>query len=232
MAASTKITERGTDGIAVEALIPASQPGDVFPAGAMLHYAGSAAPSGWLICDGSAVSRATYPQLFANIGTTFGAGDGSTTFNLPDTRGKIPVGKHTSGTFVTLGASGGEENHVLVTAEMPSHTHTGPSHTHTIPNHTHTLSDPGHTHSGMGNTNQSAGNGQGYAAGAFYTNQVMVSAVSHSTSTQTTGISVASSGGGGATSASGTGATGAAGSGSAHNNMPPYMVLNHIIRAY
>src|SRR6266576_1181291 len=125
MANSGKIREVGSDGVTVEAATPSSQPGDIFPSGVILHYAGSAAPTNWLICDGTAVSRSTFAALFAIIGTTYGAGDGSTTFNLPDMRGKIAVGKHTSGTFQTLGQSGGEENHTLLVAEMPSHSHTG-----------------------------------------------------------------------------------------------------------
>ena len=92
-------------------------------AGMILGYGGSSAPTGWLLCDGSAVSRTTYATLFGIISTTFGAGDGSTTFNVPDLRGRVPVGKN-SGTFSTLGATGGEETHVLTTTEMPSHNHT------------------------------------------------------------------------------------------------------------
>lgn len=57
--------------------------------GTVLPFAGSSAPTGWLLCDGSAVSRSSYPNLFAKIGTTYGAGDGTTTFNLPDTRGEF-----------------------------------------------------------------------------------------------------------------------------------------------
>jgi microcystin-dependent protein len=60
---------------------------DVFPAGVVLPFAGAAAPDGWLLCDGSAISRTTYARLFATIGTSFGVGDGSTTFNLPNTQG-------------------------------------------------------------------------------------------------------------------------------------------------
>jgi microcystin-dependent protein len=94
-----------------------------FPVGAVLPFAGGAAPTGWLLCDGSAVSRTTYASLFAVIGSTFGVGDGSTTFNIPDMRGRVPVGKN-SGTFNTLGGTGGEETHVNTVNEMPSHTHT------------------------------------------------------------------------------------------------------------
>ncbi|MCI5058782.1 MAG: phage tail protein, partial [Flavobacteriales bacterium] len=62
------------------------------PTGAVMPYAAAAAPTGWLLCDGSAVSRTTYANLFALIGTTYGAGDGSTTFNVPDMQGRVPVG--------------------------------------------------------------------------------------------------------------------------------------------
>ena len=88
-------------------------------------YAGSTAPTGWLMCDGSAVSRTTYADLYAVIGTTYGAGNGSTTFNVPDLRGRVPVGYKSSDTaFDTLGETGGEKTHTLTTTEMPSHTHT------------------------------------------------------------------------------------------------------------
>lgn len=86
-------------------------------------YAGATAPLGWLICDGSIISRTNFPELFAAIGTTYGTGDGSTTFHLPDLRGRVPVGPDTSTEFNALGARGGEKTHVLTEAEMPSHSH-------------------------------------------------------------------------------------------------------------
>lgn len=82
------------------------------PAGVVQQYGGTSAPSGYLLCDGSAVSRTTYAALFTAIGTTYGAGDGSTTFNLPNTNGKFPLGKATSGTGNTLGGTGGSIDHV------------------------------------------------------------------------------------------------------------------------
>lgn len=67
----------------------------IMPSGVSVPFAGSSVPSGWLLCDGSAVSRSAYPSLFAAIGTTYGVGDGSTTFNLPDSRGRVVAGLDT-----------------------------------------------------------------------------------------------------------------------------------------
>ena len=93
----------------------------LLPTGAVTPFAGSVAPSGFLICDGSAVSRAGQADLFTVIGTTYGAGDGSTTFNIPDLRGKVPIG--VSGSHA-LASTGGEETHTLTVDEIPAHTHT------------------------------------------------------------------------------------------------------------
>lgn len=82
------------------------------------------APTGWLLCDGTAISRTTYADLFAVIGTTYGSGDGVNTFNIPDFSGRTPVG--IGGTaFTALGVEVGAETHTLTTLEMPSHTHSG-----------------------------------------------------------------------------------------------------------
>lgn len=91
--------------------------GDTLPIGAIVPYGSTTAPTGWLVCDGSAVSRTTYSELFAVIGTSFGAGDGSTTFNLPNLKGKVPVGYNSSETeFDTMGETGGSK-------ALQSHTH-------------------------------------------------------------------------------------------------------------
>lgn len=95
----------------------------IVPPAIMLPYAGSAAPSGWLLCDGAAVSRSTYAALYAVIGVTYGAGDGSTTFNLPNLKRRVPVGKDSASPFSTLGGAGGEESHTLDITEIPDHNH-------------------------------------------------------------------------------------------------------------
>ncbi len=100
----------------------------VTPAGAMLDYGGAAAPSGWLLCDGTAASRTVYAALFAAIGTVYGVGDGTTTFNLPDFQGRMAVGKGTHADVDSLGESDG---YVLADRR---------------PKHKHTVNDAGHNH--------------------------------------------------------------------------------------
>jgi microcystin-dependent protein len=82
-------------------------------------------PTGWLACDGSAVSRTTYADLFAAIGTNFGVGDGSTTFNLPNRKGRMSVMLDATQTeFNTIGKTGGAKTVTLASSEMPAHVHT------------------------------------------------------------------------------------------------------------
>lgn len=108
--------------------------------GIVLDFAGSEAsvPSGWLICGGQAVSRTTYAALFAVIGTTYGAGNGTTTFNVPDLRSRVIAGKDDMGGSAAsrltntptggvsgsgLGNVGGSQGHVLQINQLPAHTH-------------------------------------------------------------------------------------------------------------
>lgn len=107
----------------------------LLPAGSIVMHGGTT-PSGWLTCDGAAVSRTTYAALFAVIGTTYGAGDASTTFNVPNFTSKMVRGN-------TPGTGAGSDTHV----------HAGPSHTHTGPSHTHTVSKGGaYSYNGTGTT--------------------------------------------------------------------------------
>lgn len=98
--------------------------GDTLSIGTIVPFGSNTVPENWLLCDGSAVSRTQYQDLFNIIGTTFGQGDGFTTFNLPDLRDRVPVGKDSNDTdFGSLGNTGGEKEHTLTVEEMPSHSH-------------------------------------------------------------------------------------------------------------
>lgn len=126
--------------------------------GEVRMWAGSGDPNSyWLLCDGRAVSRTTYAVLFSTVGTTFGTGDGTTTFNLPNTAERVIVGKAATASLITqydptvIGHTFGEGNHALVTGELAAHTHS--------------ITDPGHIHNlpGLGAT-QAGANGGGYTA--------------------------------------------------------------------
>ena len=93
--------------------------------GGIVAFGAASAPSGFLLCDGTAVSRTTYAALFAVISTTFGVGDGSTTFNLPNLKGRMIVGLDSAQTeFDTMAETGGAKTATLTTTELPAHTHT------------------------------------------------------------------------------------------------------------
>jgi microcystin-dependent protein len=135
----------------------------VVPPGCMMDYAGATEPLGWIFAWGQAISRTTYAPLFAAIGVVYGAGDGSTTFNVPDCRGRVSAGDDnmggtdagrltTAGSGLdgkTVGAVGGSQSITLTAAQMPAHTHVAPDHLHTgvtdhthgVPNHQHVISN-------------------------------------------------------------------------------------------
>ena len=180
----------------------------LIPAGTMVLFGGTSAPSGWLLCDGAAYSRTTYAALFAAINTRWGVGDGSTTFNIPDLRGRAPIGEgQGSGlTNRTLGSKLGEENHALTLAENGSHTHTGGLHAHTGGAHTH---------------NQTAVQGSGGS---------IIGSLKFSAATSFVLLNETASGGAVATSSDGAVATTSSGSGTAHNTMQPSLVVNYLIK--
>lgn len=139
-----EVVEYSATGLAVTGDVDASgvlkQAGiAILPLGLILPYAGTSAPAGYLLCYGQAVSRTTYADLYAIIGDTYGAGDGSTTFNLPDLRGRVVAGQDDMGGSSanrltnaddglngdTLGATGGGETQVLVTGNLPPYTPSG-----------------------------------------------------------------------------------------------------------
>lgn len=105
--------------------------GAFVPAGSLTAYCGQTAPTGWLLCHGQEISRTQYSDLFAALGTTYGSGDGSTTFNLPDLRGRVIAAPDNMGGTAagrlnwstTRGTSGGSQTHTIGESELPAHNH-------------------------------------------------------------------------------------------------------------
>lgn len=177
------------------------------PAGTVVDFAGSSVPSGWLACDGSSQLRAgTFAALFAAIGTTWGSVDG-THFTVPDFRGRTTIDDGTGAGLSarTLGQTGGEENHLLSTAEMPVHNHT----------------DSGHSHV----ENMANGASQGFVTATY-----AINAGAGPTQTLTVGSTTGANGATTLTTQSASAVIGNAGSGGTHNNMQPYAVVKKIIK--
>lgn len=218
--------------------------GVLLPPGLIFPYAGSttSAPAGYLFCAGQAVSRATYAGLFAVVSTTYGAGDGSTTFNVPDLRARFIAGADSmagaaAGRLAgyTLGAVGGASTVTLAVANLPSH-----NHALTDPGHAHAVYDPGHVHGGVTDANGThnhtyehtgltggpvlAGSGSGYQLDQQTWGTSSDGNHQHSFTTYgaATGISLYGSG---------TGITLAnTGSGTAFDILPPSLTLAYVIK--
>lgn len=232
------------------------------PIGGVIDYLGTSAPnSNFALAAGQAISRTTYATLFALVGTTFGAGDGSTTFNLPDLRGRVVAGLDNlggsaagritaaGGNFdgTVLGGAGGAQNHTLTTAQIASHTHAGT--TDATGDHTHTgTTDAGGTHSHTVNINDSGhSHVQNHTLVAFGAGGGSIMSVSTpggnswSTGSATTGITASTVDAGshthtfttaGAGAHSHTFTSGATGGGASHPIVQPTMTLGKIIRIF
>lgn len=149
------------------------------PPGFISAHGSSTVPPGWLLCDGTAVSRTTYADLFAIISTTFGTGDGSTTFNVPDLAGRVPVGVDGTTNRITtgvsgidglLGSAGGDQN---------------------VGAHTHTITDPGHDHNINVDGSSNVGSANGFARSDLTTLSITKA---NGAVSETTGITVNSGG--------------------------------------
>lgn len=195
------------------------------PAGAMMAWASNTIPTNWLLCDGSAVSRSTYASLFAAIGTQYGSGDGTTTFNLPNLRGRTIVGRDNSQEeFISLGQTGGAKTHTLTEAQMPSHTHIQNSHNHTQDSHNHTQN--AHNHNFLYQGIEYAGWNAASVAGSSLNFYVGNSAIPQTTIANRTATNNPTT----ATNQPTTATNQNTGGGQAHNNLQPYIVLNYIIK--
>jgi microcystin-dependent protein len=226
---------------AVDALAPFL----IVNAGDLRPTASNNVPAGWLLCDGRAVERGQYVDLFDAIGTAYGAGDGSTTFNLPDLRGRVPLG---AGPSDALGGAGGARRVALTVEQMPSHAHSvydpshahgvyDPTHVHPDYGHAHGVSDPGHAHT---IPNLAGGNCKVVVWTSGSQGQNWIAPGTGQLGSYGSGTGIGIYGSGAAQGASGTGigiygaATGislyAAGNGWDHENMPPYQAINWLIK--
>lgn len=195
----------------------------IVPSGVISQFAGSTAPSGYLLCTGQSVLVSNYPALFAVIGYTYG-GSGSN-FTIPNLQGRIPIGagsvtdiNSTSQTF-TLAGTGGELSHKLVVSEMPSHTHIQNAHTHVQDAHNHS-----HRQWIFNGASHSGGNryGFGYAGNTGAANDT----VSASSSGEVQYGNYATT----ATNQNTTATNQNTGGDAFHNNIQPYLVVNYIIK--
>ena len=196
------------------------------PAGIIMPFAGTVAPQGCLFCDGSAVSRTTYAALFAVIGTTYGEGDGDTTFNIPDLSGRVVIGVSNSH---ALGTTGGSENVTLTADQLPAHTHVVPQHGHgndiviKTPELSHTI-----TAQPMYKYNKPKSS-KAYSI----TRYNVINGTSTQTASRTTNVSIADHkvelDVGGSISPCDSFDSGSYGGNSSHNNMQPYTAINYLI---
>lgn len=197
--------------------------------GSIIISTSSVVPTGYHVCDGSEISREQYSELFDVIGTTYGPGNGSTTFNLPNLSGKVAVGQASG---MVLGSTGGEATHVLQSSEIVAHTHDVPSHTHTssisakTPELSHTITQPMYKYNVL--------NG-GLNANMLNKDFNAYTSTTSAAMTRSTNLSVAAHGAADCTMSGGITdcaalTTDAVGSDGSHNNMMPYLSLTYLIR--
>ena len=201
----------------------------IIPTGAIEMFAGSVAPIGWLICDGSIVSRIAFSDLFKVIGTTYGVGNSNNTFTLPDMRGRLPIGVGSGSSLTTraLAATFGAETATLAETNLPSHTHTTTvgteSVTHTHSSNTVTGASANHQHYFSHNAGTSGSYGLMDSGTASSSGQPNTGGIQQNhTHTTTTGTESANH--------THTVTNSNTGSGTAFGIMPPSIVVNFIIK--
>ena len=198
--------------------------------GSITMFAGSTAPTGWLMCDGSAVSRSTYSSLFEIIGTQYGEGDGLTTFNLPNLTGRVIIGASQNHPLSTVG---GEEEHALINDEMAEHYHNVQQHGHannlsfTTPSLSHTITQASFNYDAPGSTIKSG-------VSSSQSNYSAYSGTSSATATRSANVAIANHAASNCTMSGSVVPcdpfdTESVGIGSSHDNMQPYITLNYII---
>lgn len=182
------------------------------PVGGVMPYAGSTAPAGgkWMLADGSAISRTSYATLFAAIGTTYGAGDTVTTFNLPNLKGRVVVGLDATQTeFDALAETGGAKTHTLTIAQMPAHTHLQNPHDHTQNPHNHAINAARTMNENSINGNSTLDVDSAWGLASPETEATAPATPSINSATATNMYT---------------------GENAPHNNLQPYVVLNYLIR--
>jgi microcystin-dependent protein len=204
-------------------------------AGSISMYAGASAPAGYFLCDGAAISRTDYATLFAIVGTTYGVGDGSLTFNLPNLKGKIPFGKDSAQTeFDVVGEVGGAKVVTLDVTQIPAHAHTQNAHSHTQDAHNHiqnahTHTQDAHTHVLNGGSTDDTTSPFPYVdASSASVAVIAVTGINSATATNqnTTPTNQVAT----ATNQNTIATNQNTGGGLSHSNLPPYIVLNYIIK--
>lgn len=196
--------------------------------GSIIAYTTATVPEGFLLCDGSAVSRTEYSDLFDVIGTTFGSGDGSTTFGLPDLTNRVALG--TSSNYA-LGSSAGAETVTLDSTQIAAHNHSFPEHGHantitaTTPKFVHSITQPTFTYTKLNGSSSDRWQGSNNKY-----NGTTSAAMSRSTNLAITAHAAANCTMSGSVTAKAAYNSGSVGSGNAHNNMMPYLALTYLIR--
>ncbi len=207
---------------------PSSPSSGGAPAGAMMMWPAAAPPTGYLLCDGAAVSRSTYAALFGVIGTSYGAGDSSTTFNLPNLKGRFPVGLDAGQTeFDALGETGGAKTVTLDVTMIPAHTHIQDAHTHVQNSHNHTQDSHNHTQNSF--APRIINSGTAGTVGVQGASAASNANASNAATTATNQAATATNQAATATNQNATATNQNTGGGAAPPNLPPYLALNFII---